>query len=193
MYDRQTQSLWVHVTGKAETGALKGQQLTFMPSTVTTWKQWKEAHPHSLVLPGYRRGGFMGTYRGMQRAGGFGLAVYVDFKAKLYPFKRLKQHSVVNDHFRDEELTVAFFAATNTATAWTRQVNGRSLTFAKAMQHDKHGNFLIQDKETGSLWSSMTGTALAGELTGQQLKPLVQHPILTGRFHAFFPEGEVFK
>ncbi|MGQ4807639.1 hypothetical protein NKDENANG_00994 [Candidatus Entotheonellaceae bacterium PAL068K] len=192
MYDRQTESLWVHVTAKAETGPLKGQQLTLMPSTVTTWETWKAAHPHSLVLPGYRRGGFMGTYKGVYQTRGFGLAVYVGFEAKLYPFKQLKQHRVVNDRIRDTELTVAFFAATNTATVWKRQVNGRSLTFAPTTQHDERGTFLMQDQETGSLWSSMIGTALAGELTGQKLEPLVYHPILTDRFHAFYPDGEVF-
>ena len=139
MYDRQTESLWVHVTGKAEVGAMKGQQLTFMPSTVTTWKAWKAAHPNSLVLPGYRRGGFMGTYGGVRSIRGFGLVVFDGFQAKLYPVKRLK------------------------------------------------------DGETGSLWSAMTGTAVMGALKGQQLEQLSHYPILTKRFHAFYPEGPVFQ
>lgn len=193
MYDRQTSSLWVHVTGKAEVGPLKGQQLTFMPSTVTTWAQWQKAHPHSLVLPGHRRGGFMGTYTGVKRPRRLGLAVFVDFKAKLFPFKRLKRHGIVNDQFRDAALTVAYFSDTNTATAWQRRLNGRVLTFVKSAQHDAHDNFLLQDKETGSLWSGMTGVALAGELKGQQLEPLSHYPILIDRFHAFYPEGAVFR
>ena len=57
MYDRKTESLWVHVTGRAVWGPLKGKQLEFVPSTVTTWQQWKAAHPRTLVLPGFRRGG----------------------------------------------------------------------------------------------------------------------------------------
>ena len=36
MYDRETESLWVHVTGRAEVGPREGWQLRFMPSTVTT-------------------------------------------------------------------------------------------------------------------------------------------------------------
>src|SRR5439155_1161397 len=67
MYDRKTESLWVHVTGRAVWGPLKGKQLEFVPSTVTTWSQWKAAHPRTLVLPGFRRGGFMGTYHGLTR------------------------------------------------------------------------------------------------------------------------------
>lgn len=193
MYDRQTESLWVHVTGKAEVGALKGQQLTFMPSTVTTWKAWKTAHPNSLVLPGYRRGGFMGTYGGVKRIRGFGLVVFNGLQAKLYPFKQLKKQGVVNDQFRDAELLVAFFADTNTATAWKRQVDGQTLTFTRAEQQDEHGQFLLKDSETGSLWSAMTGTAVAGTFKGQQLEQLSHYPILTKRFHAFYPQGPVFQ
>ncbi|PON18832.1 hypothetical protein C2W62_05870 [Candidatus Entotheonella serta] len=192
MYDRQTESLWVHVTGKAEVGPLKGQQLQFIPSTVTTWAQWKAAHPQSLVLPGYRRGGFMGTYTGVKRIRPFGLAVFSNFKAKLYRFRDLKRQQVVNDTFRDAELMVAFLEDTNTAMAWKRRLNGQLLTFAWA-DAAQNGPPLLTDKETGSLWSPMTGTAFSGQLKGQQLDPLQHYPILVNRFHAFYPEGEVFK
>ena len=74
MYDRETGSLWVHVTGKAAHGPLQGKRLTFLPSTVTSWKEWKAAYPNTLVLPGYRRGGFMGTYDGISSGRHLGLA-----------------------------------------------------------------------------------------------------------------------
>ncbi len=193
MYDRQTESLWVHVTGKAEVGPLKGQQLQFMPSTVTTWAEWKAAHPQSLVLPGHRRGGFMGTYTGVKRLKPFGLAVFSAFKAKLYPFRQLKRHQVVNDTFRDTELTVAFLANSNTAMAWNRRLNGQLLTFAWADTSSKEGQPVLIDRETNSLWSPLTGTALSGQLKGQQLEPLQHYPILVNRFHAFYPKGDVFK
>ncbi len=193
MYDRQTESLWVHVTGKAEVGPLKGQQLQFMPSTVTTWAQWKAAHPQSLVLPGYRRGGFMGTYTGVRRIRPFGLAVFSNFKAKLYPFLQLKRQQVVNDTFRETELTVAFLEDTHTAMAWNRRLNGQLLTFGWDSELSQKGTPVLKDKETGSLWSPVTGTALSGQLKGQQLDPLQHYPILADRFHAFYPKGEVFK
>lgn len=192
MYDRDTDSLWVHVTGVCEAGPLKGQRLTFMPSTVTTWAQWKATYPHSLVLPGWRRGGFMGTYNGATRPEPFGLAVFVDFETKLYPFRKLKQHEVVNDQFRDKALTVAYFSDSHTAVAWDRRVDGQPLTFAWSYKRDAQGNALLEDEETGSRWSAMTGTALSGELEGKQLEQLQYYPILIDRFYAFFPEGEVF-
>lgn len=192
MYDRQTESLWVHVTGKAEVGPLSGQQLRFMPATITTWENWKTAYPHTTVLPGYRRGGFMGTYTGTNRPQRFGLAVVVDFKAKLYSFENIQQHGIVNDHFRQVALVVAYFPKTNTATAWRRQLADRLLTFTASGQVDARGNPLLQDEQNGSLWSGMTGTAVSGMLQGQRLEQLSHNPILIDRFHAFYPEGEVF-
>lgn len=193
MYDHQTESLWVHVTGKAEVGPLKGQQLQLMPSTVTTWAQWKTAHPQSLVLPGYRRGGFMGTYTGVKRLRPFGLAVFSNFKAKLYPFRALKRQQVVNDTFREAELTVAFLEDTHTAMAWSRRLNGQLLTFVGADESPQHGHPVLTDNETGSLWSPVTGTAISGQFKGQQLDPLQHYPILVNRFHAFYPEGDIYQ
>lgn len=193
MYDRQTQSLWVHATGRAETGPLAGQQLTLLPATVTTWEVWKAAYPNTLVLSGHRRGGFMGTYQGGYQPRQFGLTVLVDFKAKLYPFAALQRYGVVNDHFRDTALVVAYFPHSHTATAWKRWVARQSLTFVMSAKGDAHGHFFLQDTQTESLWSGMTGIALEGTLKGQQLEQVSHHPMLIDRFHAFYPEGALFK
>ena len=193
MYDRQTESLWVHVTGKAAVGPMKGQQLKFMPSTVTTWAEWKAAHPQTLVLPGHRRGGFMGTYAGLHHIRPFGLAVFSKFQAKLYPFRQLKSQQVVNDAFRQAEVAVAFLDDSHTATAWSRRLNGQLLTFAWADEPSQGGQRVLTDQETGSLWSPLTGVALSGPLKDKQLNSLQHYPILIDRFRAFYPEGEVFQ
>ena len=80
MYDHQTDSIWVHVTGEAFHGPLKGKKLKFMPSTVTTWEKWKARYPHTLVLPGRRSETFMGIYDGMKTTRGLGLSVLVRFQ-----------------------------------------------------------------------------------------------------------------
>ncbi len=192
MYDQQTGSLWVHVTGRAEHGPLKGKQLTFLPSTVTSWENWRRTYPHSLVLPGYRRGGFMGTYKGLRGSSRIGLAVVVRFKAKLYPFGALKSRPVINDRFNGEDLLVAFSPAAGTATAWKRRAGGQTLTFRRSHRTGRRGDTLLRDRETGSLWSPLTGEAVEGRLKGQKLGQLSYNPILNGRFAAFYPDGPVF-
>jgi len=192
MYDRKTESLWVHVTGRAEWGPLKGKQLAFVPSTVTTWKQWKAAHPHTRVLPGYRRGGFMGTYDALARADELGLAVVVRFRGKLYPYPALRRGPVVNDRFEGAPLLVYYSAADGTAVAWRRDVKGRELTFEASGRQEASGAPLLRDRETGSSWSWLDGRATEGRLAGTRLQPVAYNPILTDRFRAFYPDGPVF-
>lgn len=192
MYDRGTESLWVHVTGKAEVGPLEGKQLEFMPSTVTTWANWKQHHPETTVLPGFRRGGFMGTYTGLSDTGDIGLAVVVRFKGKLYPFEVLAARTVVNDTFNGTEVLVYYSERDGTATAWNRKLDERALTFVESERKDAEGNTLLEDKETGSLWSGLRGVALAGRLAGRELEQLLYNPILNERFTAFYPDGPVF-
>src|SRR3989441_4062331 len=157
MYDRKTESLWVHVTGRAVWGPLKGKQLEFVPSTVTTWSQWKAAHPRTLVPPGFRRGGFMGTYHGLTPPEDLGLAVVVRFRGKLYPFAALERAPVVNDRFEDTPLLVYWSKADGTAVAWRRVVGGRELTFER-----RAGG--LDDRGTGTRWS---GEPRSGEHTSE--------------------------
>jgi hypothetical protein len=186
MYDRKTQSLWLHVTGRAVWGPLKGKQLEFVPSTVTTWQQWKAAHPHTLVLPGFRRGGFMGTYHGLTRPEDLGLVVAVRFKGKLYPFQALERAPVINDRFEDTPLVVVWSKPDGTAVAWRRVAGGRELTFER---HDD----VLRDRETGSRWSWLRGEAVAGPLRGARLDAVSHNPILVERFRAFYPDAPIHR
>ena len=193
MYDKGTDSLWVHVTGTAVHGPLKGKKLRFIPSTVTTWEAWKQRYPRTRVLPGIpRHGSAMGTYDGMERTRGLGLAVLVRFKAKLYPLDVLAKNPVINDRVRDTPVLVVYSAKTRTATAWGRRVGGRLLTFALAGALDRFGNRLVRDLETGSTWSWLNGEAVSGPLRGTLLPQLTYNPILNDRFKVFYPGAPVF-
>lgn len=58
MYDRNTESYWSQIEGKAIMGELTGKKLTPISIDTVVWGQWKVAHPDSLVLSkdtGYRR------------------------------------------------------------------------------------------------------------------------------------------
>lgn len=188
MYDRKTGSLWVHVTGRR----MKGKQLKFFPSTVTTWAQWRATYPHTLVLPGCRTEGFMGTYRGASQPVDLGLSVVVRFRGKLYPFPILADAPVVNDHFNGAALLVHYSKRHGTAVAWSRKLGGRELTFEEAGRDGPGGVVLLRDRETGSLWSSLKGEAVEGRLRGAHLEVVSHNPILMDRFRAFYPDGPIF-
>lgn len=193
MYDHQTNSLWVHANGRAEHGPMKGKQLTFMPSTVTTWAEWKKSYPHTLVLPGHRRGGFMGTYKGLGGNRRIGLAVVVRFKGKLYPFGVLERRPLVNDRFNGADLIVYYSRRSGTATAWRRTLDGAPLIFRTAARKDAQGNTLLQDDRTGSLWAWLTGEAVQGALKGRKLERAMYNPILNDRFRAFYPDAPIYE
>ena len=169
MYDQQTNTIWVQVTGEGFHGPLKGRKLKLMPSTVTTWEKWKARFPDTLVLPGRRSESFMGVYDGMSTTRGLGLSVVVRFKAKLYPFQTLLKTPVVNDRFQGIPVLVAYSNGAKTATAWNRALDGRLLNFSLAEEKDRFGNRLLRDGETGSVWSWLTGEAVSGPLRGRRL------------------------
>jgi hypothetical protein len=50
MYDRQTESLWQQITGKAFAGKSRGSQLKTLPMSMITWDDWRKQYPDAEVL-----------------------------------------------------------------------------------------------------------------------------------------------
>lgn len=50
MFDGATGSYWSQLLAQAICGPRTGETLTLVPSTVTTWSDWREAHPETTVL-----------------------------------------------------------------------------------------------------------------------------------------------
>jgi hypothetical protein len=50
MYDHATHSYWSQILARAICGPKRATQLEILPSTVTTWREWRTAHPGTDVL-----------------------------------------------------------------------------------------------------------------------------------------------
>jgi len=50
MQDKETGSLWSHITGECLEGKYVGSQLEMIPVVHTTWTQWSQDHPDTRVL-----------------------------------------------------------------------------------------------------------------------------------------------
>jgi hypothetical protein len=57
LYDRQTESLWSQIMTRSISGRMKGTYLQQIAASNTTWQDWRERHPDTLVMStdtGYR-------------------------------------------------------------------------------------------------------------------------------------------
>lgn len=55
MYDRQSESLWSQILAQAISGPARGRYLRALPARHTTWANWRQHHPETLVLDEPRR------------------------------------------------------------------------------------------------------------------------------------------
>jgi hypothetical protein len=190
LYDHQTGSLWMHITGECFQGTHAGVSLRPLPTgRHTTWADWRGLHPATEVLAldpalvaaknghGYfdRRGARSGdaffppTFPGTievrdARLDDHALLLGVEIgrAARAYPFERLAERPVRNDELGGVALTVWFDKPSRSAAAYRRDVAGRTLTFQQ-----RSGGEIV-DRETGSRWT-MEGRAVSGPLAGTQL------------------------
>lgn len=207
MYDRQTRSLWSHVTGEAIKGKLKGKKLTIVPAVQTTWREWKVAYPSTKVLKKSQRL-FSSTYKRYNedpyRLGIFGtknpdkilegkevvLGVRIGDDVQVaYPLSRLQRNPVVNDELEGTALVVAYSKQARAAYAYSRRVDSRVLTFQ--LGGDLSALEMV-DQETGSRWNAVTGVAISGPLAGKRLERLFQTQVFWFAWRNFFPKTRVW-
>lgn len=176
LYDRETLSLWVHTTGEAVKGALKGKHLEFLPSVVTTWKAWKERYPDSQVLEGARARGQMGVFNLGSAPGRYGLSVGQGTRPKLYPIDILKRKTVINDEVDGKKVVVVFASDSATGAAYER--GDRTFEWKDGTMKDA----------SGGVWDLLTGSS-----DRQALTPLPATPWLIDRWRGFYPLADVYK
>ncbi len=139
MYDRQTDSLWSQIPGKAVSGPYQGTKLSPVPVVHTTWEAWQRQHPDTQVLSvetGYRRdyksGNPYGDYDKSRtlffpvahRDNSYHpkenvLGLHVEGKARVWPFKELKETSgEITDEFDGQPIRIVYDKASNSARAY---------------------------------------------------------------------------
>ena len=189
MYDHQSDTLWSQFLSRGVKGPLANRALEIVPAVQTTWEQWLNLHPDTLVLD--KRGSYgSDTYEGYYRGGSAGIigesnkdrrlpkkelvmGMVVSGFAKAYPFSAISQQTVINDHFAGEAVVITFEPTSESGAAFQRRLNGKTLTFEPAQV--RAGVALMRDQETGSLWQVLTGQAVEGPLFGERLERLPSH------------------
>jgi hypothetical protein len=212
MYDRETNSLWSHVTGTAITGRLAGTRLRLFPAIHTTWAEWKELYPASLVLSKEGRFGVEGTsnvygsyFSNESQLGIFGtenpdkslpgkefvIGLTLDTVAAAYPYRHLSRQPLVNDLVAGRPLVVVFSASSATGVVFSRKLSGRTLTFTNLRREGK--DLVMDDVESKSTWRALSGEAIRGRLARSRLDQLPSTVGFWFAWKGFYPETLVWK
>ncbi|MFI1940872.1 DUF3179 domain-containing protein [Streptomyces purpureus] len=95
-------------------------------------------------------------------------------EVRAYPQMVLVWHEIVNDTIGGEPLTVTYCPLTGTVIGFTAPSGVQDLAFGTTGKL-VNSNLLMYDRQTGSQWPQLTGTALSGPLKGTKLDtvPLV--------------------
>ncbi len=204
MFDRQTQSLWSHLTGDAIEGPLRGKQLQLVPYTQTSWALWRKVHPDTRLLrvgSGDLADPYAGYYSGSQtgirdRKHGDDrlpakekvIGVRLGGAVKAYAFSALARDGVVNDELGGVPVVIVFDGRSTSGAVYRRDPGGRVLSFQAGK-----ASLALTDLETSSAWDGLTGSARSGPLAGTVLE---QVPITYSFWFGwadFYPQTEVYR
>jgi len=89
-------------------------------------------------------------------------------EARAYPVKILNWHQIVNDKIGDKDVVVTYCPLCGSAAVFEAGVTGDFGVSGMLLNN----NLVMYDKKTLSYWSQMTGEALTGPQTGENLKKL---------------------
>lgn len=181
MYDKQSESLWLHVTGEALKGPLRGTKLQFIASEISAWSDWKYKHPLSGVLLGEKAEGFMGSFNLETSQESYGLSIGSGREVSLLYYTFLAAVPL----FNYDDVLVIYNAESTSALAFDNQgLHFEALSGEAA---------LMRDTTTGSIWQQQDGVCISGDSQGQFLVRAVATPWLAKRWLGFFPDGKVVK
>ena len=205
MFDRETGTLWSHLSGEALEGPLVGERLQQLLSEQTTWGRWRAQHPRTLMLevdPGelkfdpYQRyyetsdAGILGRKRADDRlpVKQKVIGVRLGGEIKAYSFTALSRDRVVDDTVGGVPLLVVFDGSSQSGAVYRRDPGGKLLTFAPGPTA-----LSMVDRETGSTWDGLSGKATAGADVGVLLE---QVPITYSFWFGwvdFYPNTQVYR
>lgn len=212
MYDELTESRWSQVAATAIRGEKAGTRMDLVPSTITTWGEWRDAHPDTEVLVpppesstirgrdatrNYERDPYSG-YDSDDRVG-IGRSEFDDRLhpktivlgisdggvARAYPLAEVRSAGVVNDTVGELPVVVTVDAGDN-LVAYERAVDGETLTFEADTEATIRGG--------GTTWRRSSGRAVDGSLEGSTLdRANDRSPMFWFSWADVYPDTEIFE
>lgn len=217
LYDAESESYWSQLRALAIRGPETGERLTLRPSQLTTWSDWRQSHPDTVVLlPPPHSNTVRGPvaldyttnpYRRYERNGRIGinqnpvperavdlhpktqvLGITANGAAKAYPLDRVAEAGVVNDRVGDVPVVVTTTAAERSLVAYVRRVDGTTVRF------ERPSGPHLRATESGTRWAVATGRPADGSGSTPALEPATSQPQLFWfAWLDFHPETAVYE
>ena len=148
---------------------------------MTSWKNWKEAHPETLAMTNsYSQLGF----RRQKFDTDFVIGVVLADQEKAYYYEDVAADTVLNDWVG--EFPILIWAANDDYRTFLRKAEGETLTF-------QWEDGTLKDTATGSTWDANLGIATAGPLKGQVLQPVPSMTAFDWAWEDFYPSSEIYQ
>ena len=117
------------------------------------------------------------------------VVVEIGGDAKAYPLAIMMRHEVVNDVVGGVAVAVTYCPLCNSAVAFGREVDGRTLDFG-VTGNLRFSDLLMWDRQTESWWQQIGGAAIAGEFAGKRLEVVPAAVVAWGEFRRAHPKGK---
>ncbi|MDQ3455333.1 MAG: DUF3179 domain-containing protein [Actinomycetota bacterium] len=218
MYDRQTESLFSQIEGRAIAGVLAGAELERIPVQTVTWAQWRAANPDGWVLSrdtGAQRDYGANPYTGYDSPDGSPFLFQGEPDPRLPPMQRVAGLGAAEDPVAAPLADLVAAGVTELTVGgrpvvvWAveglrspledRQVDqGRPVGATGAfdpvvnggrLQFTRDGDHFV-DAETGSRWNVL-GHAVDGPLAGTRLEPVEHLDTFWFAWAAFHPTTRI--
>lgn len=202
MYDRSTETYWSQIQGEAIIGPRTPQELDLIFSSITTWRDWRSAHPDTRVLSRRTGAGVASDYEANPYSGyanssvvGFGVSetdgrlpskelvhgIVAGGQAVAYPDSSLEPGKLVQDRVGGEPVAVFRQPDDGTVRSLVRRHEGKTLNLELV-----EGGL---EDSSGRLWS-FEGEMRNGTGSLETLTPRGFYWFAWSKFH---PETEIYR
>ena len=200
MVDRETDTSWSQVTGRAIDGQHRGAQLEKLEAIETSWQDWRNAHPETKLLKKGKEvlgSHYQSYFDDPARMGLFRaqwLAERMPGKTLVYGAS-IGPHAVaVTEGALDDEVVVATLG--DTPVVFARARDGGVRAFVARVEGEELG--LGRNPKTGevrdgggSAWDLGSGRCISGPYSGSRLESVAVTPVYWFAWSGFYPNTQV--
>lgn len=184
-FDHETGSVWSQPLGEAIAGPLKGTTLDLLPSTLTEWGDWRDAHPDTFALDA------PSTFSGFDLED-MAVVVEISEDSMAFPVPLVRRVGVANETI----VRTGSEAGTDLPVAVVVDPDGDNWAVFSRTLDDRVVELTL---EAGTLvevdgdgrWAPVSGLGLDG--SGQNLDLLPGFTSFPRDYTRFFPDGSVWQ